>query len=232
MKKITQLVVFLFLAGKIFSQDGGSTKITIFQPGGVKTEDEKKPPPLKNLIKWNYSLVTRGVFLLNYELILSDKLSGEVGAGLTYRDFIFEVLKHSEFIDYTNTKVNFAFEGALRFYPKGNKNFEGLYLSPAISYRSYSFAPQQELYGSYFGYNNSFSPGYNFLDLQLKFGYQYESWWLDDLTTDFYIGFGYRSATVKYYEVNTNSYSNAVTAVTKTDSYPQALLGFKIGIAF
>jgi len=232
MKKATQILLFIFLSGKIFSQDGSSTKITIFQPGGVKAEDEKKPLPNTNLIKWNYSLVTRGVFLMNYEFILTDKLTGEAGVGLTYRDFIFEVMKYDIITNYKNAKVNFAAEAALRFYPKGSKNFEGLYLSPGISYRKYSFDAQQQLYGNYSGYSNTFYPGYSFTDIQIKFGYQYESYWIDDLTTDFYIGFGYRNAMTKYYELSSGNYNTVVAPVTKNDSYPQPLFGFKLGIAF
>jgi hypothetical protein len=238
MKKIAYILVLIFLSECCFSQENNTTKITIFQPGGVKAEDVPKPPPNTNLIKWNYSMLSRGVFLMNYEFVLTDKLTGEAGVGLTYRDFIYETMKNESLLEYRNPKVNFALEAALRFYPKKHDGFEGIYLSPAISYRKYAFDKQVELYGNgnYAGYSSTFYPGYSFVDLQFKFGYQYESWWVDDMITDFYIGFGYRSATSKYYELSTvnggYSSSTIITPVTKSESYPQPLFGFKLGVAF
>jgi len=238
MKNSTLFFLLFLIGSNVFCQEGGATKITVFQPGGVKEEDVPKPPTLTNLVKWNYCVATRGVFLMNYEFPLTAKISAEVGLGLTYRDLIYEAMKNDLMIEYQNPNVNFAIEGAFRFYPKGNKGFEGIYLSPTISYRKYSFDPQVELYGgnNYSGYNSTFSPGYSFVDAQFKFGYQYESSWIDDVIADFYIGFGFRNVTAKYYELySTNSSFGSFTdirAVTKTDSYPQPLFGFKLGIAF
>lgn len=234
MKKALLSFLLAILLGTAFSQEGDPVKITVFQPGGVKQDDVPKPPPIMNLVKWNYSVVSRGVFLMNYEFILNEKFTAEAGAGISYRDFIYEVAKREIFLEYRNPNVNFALEGSFRFYPKGNKGFDGIYLSPTLSYRKYSFDPQMELYGNgYAGYNSAFNPGYSFMDLQVKFGYQYESWWITDLIVDFYLGFGYRNVTAKYYELSSGSnYSTNITPVTKTDSYPQALLGFKLGIGF
>lgn len=237
MKRIAALFFFIAVSCRIYSQDGGSTKITVFQPGGVKADDTPKPSPRTNLVKWNYCILTRGVFLMNYEFALNNKFTAEAGAGLTYRDFIYEAVKGEVFNEYKNAKVNLAVEGSIRFYPKDHYDFEGIYLSPGISYRKYSFDNQKALYGNgyYPGYDNAFNPGYSFMDMQFRFGYQYESWWIDDVITDFYVGFAYRNATSKYYELssaNNSSSSTVITPVTKKDSYPQALLGFKLGIVF
>lgn len=237
-KKILSLWLLVGLCSPVCSQEGSSTKITVFQPGGVKQEDVPKPPPLTNLVKWNYSVTTRGVFLMNYEFVMTERLTCEVGAGLTYRDFIYEATQNSMLLEYRNPNVNFAVEGGFRLYPKKHIQFEGIYLSPVVSFRKYSFDPQKELYGggNYAGYDPSFSPGYSFLDAQFKFGYQYESWWIDDVTTDFYIGFCLRNATAKYYELyELNTFfgsSTEIRPVTEADSYPQPLFGFKLGLAF
>jgi len=217
----------------MFSQEGSSIKITVFQPGGLKTEDTLKPPPSTNLVKWNYCVLSRGVFLMNYEFVLNKKFTVEAGAGLTYRDFIYESVKNEFLQEYKKPKINFAVEGAIRFYAKDHYHFEGVYLSPGISYRKYSFDKQEELYGNgnYAGYSYTFYPGYSFVDMQFKFGYQYESWWIDGVTTDFYIGCAYRNATSKYYEVaSLNNNSTVISPVTKKESFPQILFGFKLGV--
>lgn len=233
MKKVIHVFLFIFLSGKLFCQDGTTTKITIFQPEAANLDDQQINK-YRNLIKWNYSLLTRGVFLMNYEYSFSDKFTVEGGLGLTYRDYIFEWIKQDVFTDYTGAKANFCGEAAIRFYPREHNDFEGVYLSPVISYRKYSFNNQEERYSTVVGYNSTFLPGYSFLDFQFKFGYQYEGWLSWDVVSEFYIGFAYRNVTFKYYEQQEPAPGSSFSyytykATTKKESYPHPLLGFKLG---
>lgn len=231
--RVALLSFLQFLIGGFLSaQDGSSTKITIFQPGNTSTVTATPTPEDQNLVKWNYSLLSRGVFLLNYEISLQDKITAEAGLGVTYRDFIFEVVRFDSVLEYKNVKTGLAVEGCIRFYPKGHKYFEGIYLSPGISYRNYKFGPQSQLYRTYSGYNPAFEPGYDFMDVQVKFGYQYESYWTD-LMADFYIGFGYRNATVNYYQLySVNSFTTGISPMRAKLTFLQALFGFKVGVSF
>jgi hypothetical protein len=212
MKKIAGLLFPFFLSVTCFAQE----------------ED-----PQNGLIKWHFSLVSRGMLLMDYEFALNNKFTAEVGAGATYRDFIYEENVNNAFLDYRKPKANIGVEGALRFYPNGHEDFEGVYLSPCISYRRYLFSPQKELYGNgnYAGYSSTFSPGYNFLDTQFKLGYMVKGWWFDNMITDISVGFAYRTVQEKHYDliqVNT-MYGTAtdIQPISKTDAFPQFLFGLK-----
>ncbi len=105
-----------------------------------------------------------------------------------------------------------------------------------VSYRKYSLSTEDDV-NSHIPYINTiagFKPGYNFTDLQLKFGYQYESLWDWDVLGDFYFGVASRSATINYY----NEVHDAITGGTqyvstqKRKQLPQILCGFKICFPF
>ncbi len=218
-----------------FSQEKGSIKINVFKPqDNVPTATNSSPGGLnRHNIKWNYSLLGRGVFLMNYEFYLSDKFTGEVGVGLSYRDFIFEFSDDLKpFVNYTTPNVNFCGEAGFRFYPKGFADFEGVYLSPVISYRNYTF--KENLSSSSINSATILESknGYNFIDLQFKFGYQYESLW-SDLYADLYIGLALRNLT-QTYDVSTVDMNGTYykVPVKESKSYPQALVGIKLGLPF
>ncbi|MBI2271571.1 MAG: hypothetical protein HYU69_14600 [Bacteroidetes bacterium] len=225
------LISSLLFSQFIFAQ----TKITVFQPSQpipVNRVDSARFVD-RNLVKWNYSLLARGVFLLNYEFYISDKFTGEAGVGLTYRDIVFEMMKEGNFLDYGTPVVHLCGEAGIRFYPKDFDNFEGIYLSPMVSYRSYSFEKATNNNTVSSGNVNGFKPGYNFLDFQFKFGFQYESLWNLDILGDFYVGFALRNATVsQLVEIQNNNNTTTYQPSTSTTMYPQPLCGFKLGIPF
>gem|GEM_PF-3223020 len=226
------------IASADYVQGGASTKITIFKPEDNKPTNvgTLQNNPDLHCLKWNYSLLTRGIFLMNYEFQFQKKLAAEVGLGITYRDLIFET-SHSSYFDNTSFKANYNFcgEAGIRFYPRDFDDFEGLYLSPMISYRKYSLTLQDGYSNNpYINTISSFSPGYNFVDIQLKFGYQYESLWDDDILGDFYVGVAFRNATINSYSEVHNSTTGGTDYVsTQTKiQFPQLLFGFKIGVPF
>src|ERR1700722_9966426 len=98
-----KLLIMLFMAFSLYmqGQNNGAT-IHVFTPNEQNTVTP--PPPTrahkdsmrkmdKNCIKWNWSVLTRGVFLINYEIYISNNLTAEVGVGICYRDFLFEFTK-------------------------------------------------------------------------------------------------------------------------------------------
>jgi hypothetical protein len=253
-KKIL-FIPFIALCISSQAQNNGAT-IHVFQPNEPNTSYSTVTQVHKdsmrhmdrNCLKWNWSVLTRGVFLFDYEIYLGSNLSLEVGAGITYRDFLFEWTKTiggdtiQQFSSNTNTSdfgtatPKISGEAGLKYYPSGFDNMEGIYLEATISYRSYSFPNPG--YTPVVG-GNGYVPGYNFLDEEFKFGYD-ASRWFSDFTTEFYIGIGIRNATVNtYQDVSVYSLNNiypvtseAYKPITLHATYPQPLLGFKIGYTF
>ena len=245
MKTLLIFLVVLMSTWRVYSQNNTSARITVFKPG----DNSNGPKQLShkdslaghdhNCIKWNCSLLVRGVFLVNWEFRATGNLTVELGLGLTYRDFIFEAT-HSDMADNNGNTIGFGDnvgepginvcgEGGVRYYLSGFDNFEGIYIAGTISYRPYSFPNSSDiaLYGG------SQVPGYDFLDGQFKIGYQTTGYY-SDFTYDIYAGIGYRSATVKYYGTLTNSNTGQTIGVpqTLTEAFPQLLFGVKIGFAF
>ena len=240
MKIIIPLIFASLFCGWLPAQNEKSAKVTVFKPGteATKSEDPAPTVTLMNVIKWNNYLLLRGVFMINYERKLNDNISVEAGLGLTYRDWIFESTKLGQDLDlfasnFNKPIIKLATEFGLRYYPNGHDNFEGFYLSPMVSYRGYGFETQGLNSGTYPlpGATNN-KPGYTFVDLQAKIGYQFESFFSWDILRDFYVGVGYRNAFVKQYVETTTSTSqgNLTTAnFTKSQMhFPQILAGLKI----
>ena len=177
----------------------------------------------RTCIKWNYSLLPRGVLLFNAEQVTGNYLSIEAGAGLTYRDYIFEMslydFYYTDFSEETN--IGYAVEGGLRIYPSGSDDLYGFYINPAISYRSYSIT-------SIYSVSKTYDLGYEFLDIQFKIGYQDEGW-MWDVYYDYYFGVGYRKAA--YWELVENG-NNLPEKVQMQREIPQLLMGIKIGVPF
>jgi len=242
------LLIFITISSIAFSQDAGTTRIQVFKPadGSPKDVTPKDSASMAdhNVIKWNYFLLGRGVFLINWEFRVTGNLTAELGLGLTYRDFVFEFSKYQLFgtqnssgVDATSPwadctpKVNPCGEAGLRYYLTGFDDFEGFYISGALSYRPYTFtaAPITDPNTIQVG---SITPSYSFLDFQFKVGYQIQSR-SSSFTYDSYIGVGYRSADMKYYNsvLETNGMIENV-ATSGNQSFPQFLFGAKIGYTF
>ncbi len=192
----------------------------------------------KNCIKWNWSVLTRGEFLLDYERYLGGNFTLELGIGVTYEDFLFEATYNSTSGDFS-TNPNYGSpspglggEAGLKYYLTGYDNMEGLFLEATISYRPYSYS--NAIFKPATG---SVIPGYDFLDEQFKFGYS-ESHLLTNLITEFYVGVGFRNATIASYEEELvpgptkNSQTTIYVPQTTHVTYFQFLLGFKLGVPF
>lgn len=234
------IICFLFFCNISFSRNGRSSDLFVFKPKYAKLKVLDKPADISDLqhcVKWNYSLLGRGVFLLNYERMFDPKMTIEVGFGITRRDLFYEAYKGRYYIENADLvpDVGIAIEGGVRFYPSDFEDFEGVYLSPMISYRKYNYTVEKVTSSyTYPVLPSSFNPGYNFLDIQLKFGYQTEDFfnWDLDVLTDLYVGFALRNSTAQYYKLENTGITTLLTPVTKRGQYPQALFGCKIAIPF
>lgn len=253
------------------AQNAPPIKITIYSNDSATTTQVADKPVnygggFKNLIKWNYCLIGRGVLMFNYERHLSNKFTFEAGAGITYADFFFS--SYYEIGNFTRSATNttsnsstgtittkslvpnpfensakrigFAIELSPRFYFEKDE-FQGLYISPYISYRKYNYSLTVEETNSTSYYTNSRTFDdlyYTFLDIGGKMGYQYYFSYNDSFYYDFYIGFAYRSAHVNtlqqtdtqggYYGGSSTTYSEYLQSL----GLLHVMLGAKIGFAF
>jgi hypothetical protein len=230
-KKIILPLIFVFVSIATFSQSKDSTKVIIYEPfKSGQTLDTKKDIKIDaNCLKWNWSLLGRGVFALNYEHLLSTQLSFELGAGLTYRDYFYETGKGEDGIgESSKDKVDLGtyFEGNIRFYP-GEGDLEGFYISPFLRYRSYNIQSLIENYST--SKESYYSNGYKISDVGFNIGVQRESW-LSGVMIDYYFGVAYR------HFVADNSYYDSTKEIVlqeKSDTWQPAItLGCKIGFAF
>jgi len=180
----------------IYSHD--STRV-INSPGD--TAKVVKGQEYKNLLKWNYCLLGRGIFMINYERHLTNILTLEIGLGVTYSDFIFtsfyDVVGSTNSYQTTTTPSGntvttsllsspfenstkhsgMAFELTPRFYVNKDQ-FEGFYVSPYFSYRNYNYSltvqETDNTTGAYVVNSRSFDNlNYSFIDVGGKIGYQY-----------------------------------------------------------
>jgi hypothetical protein len=247
---IKKLLFILFVSICLLSK--GQT-IHVFKPNdpnqsSVETPAHKDSMRMqdKNCIKWNWSLLARGVFQINYEIYLAGNLTAELGAGITYRDFEFEFTKtlgnsNADSIQqfngsssvYGTAGIGYSGEAGLRYYLSKYDNMEGMFLEATVSYRSYSF-PNSTYISQEINTPSSFVPGYKFLDEQFKFGYCASHWW-SDVITEFYVGVGIRNMTANAFVYTMPNYiTNTPQAVGLTfkETYPQPILGFKLGFPF
>jgi len=227
MKNILIFAFTLVYSLSVYSQKSDSSKVVVYEPfkSTESYDSEDVAAEYKNCLKWNMSLVGRGIFLINYERPLIDKLTIEAGIGLTYRDYIFELIRDE--ITYTpygddniTVETGLAFELGPKFYPNGYSNFDGVYFQPLYRYRSYKVFT-----------DNDYDIGYKSTDASFIFGYQYESWnW--DITWDLYFGIAMCKTNYKAYEDDDYSYSYTGKIIDETAKRPILLCGFKIGVPF
>jgi hypothetical protein len=222
------------------------------------TNSSKSDAGLKNLLKWNYTLLGRGAFVLNYERHIANKFTFEFGGGITYSDFIFTTYyeigsmyrrgytpvnssngssQHLLLNPFENSikGTGFAIETSPKMYFEKDE-FEGFYVSPYLAFRKYNYSVTAEDRGA-FGMGNvtrNFDLSYTHSDFGFKLGYQYYFSDIENLYYDFYFGLTYRKATVNTLMVteDQSQYSTTHTPYTQQFGYPAILFGAKLGLAF
>ena len=225
------------------AQDTSKAKVITYDPFNTSTIDTKTDIKIDmNTIKWNVSLLSRGIFLFDYERVITKHLSLEAGIGITYRDYSFEMFNNammsnnSFYLDNNETNTNlvikpgFAFNASPRIYPTDGY-MEGFYFAPIFRFRNYNIQLEDPVFyndstnaDQTFRGSNNF--GYKTSEYGFLIGYQTEqsSWF--DITWDYYFGVSFRNNTYKDLKYKGTS----LTIVDKTSSFPSILFGIKIGI--
>ena len=224
--KIILSLIFVVFTINSFSQTKDSTRVFIYEPfkSGQTIDPKKDIKVNKNCIKWNWSLLARGVFAFNYERLISSQLSYELGAGLTYRDYMYELGQgNDDFID-GSSKVSLGkfMEGSLRFYPKEG-DLEGFFVSPFIRFRNYNIETILE--------DINYSAGYKMTDIGFNIGVQREAWYTGIMVESYFgVAYSYRVADQPY--VDNNGTTSLVIQNKSNKWIPIFTLGFKIGLPF
>ncbi len=232
-----KIILSLILVGctvMLYPQQKDSAKVFIYEPfkSGQSLDVKKNIKVNQNCFKWNWSLLGRGVFAINYERLITSNFSFELGGGLTYRDYMYEAGRGDELFgtgsrsDAKTDKIKLGpyLEGNVRFYPSEG-DLDGFYLSPFVRYRSYNIENMLD--------NKYYNAGYNMTDIGLNIGIQREVY-SSGVLVDSYFGVAYRNriATMPY---SITDYNNTITTVTTVNTntwVPTLTLGFKIGFPF
>jgi len=87
MKRLLIVVFFVMSVSGLFAQNQPGPKVTSYSPFSQKEEEKEDTPgenhELMQNIKFNYSALTRGAFVMGYERALSEQFSLEGDIGLT-----------------------------------------------------------------------------------------------------------------------------------------------------
>lgn len=235
-RTITFLACTFFLLTVRFAHcQDNQIKVKVFdgtpQPKGETAPNTKYNN--KNFLNINPYLLGRGVFAVGYERVLHFKHSLQLDLGLAYRDFVHEATLDQGLGLGSDRKVNVKtgsyLSAGYKFYPKGFHDFDGgFYVSPSVILKNYNLSEDIEYNTSTTTLTATVDRSYSMQEVALKFGYSSESWWFDDLISDFYFGVGSREITTNSYE-NTN---NTLTLTRQTERKPALYLGVKLGFVF
>ncbi|MEX0965976.1 MAG: hypothetical protein WD077_01965 [Bacteroidia bacterium] len=156
---------------------------------------------VKHIFKVNPLNIFIGDFPVYYEHKLDKRLSVEVGAGYTFRNYIFGIWQTTasqvpEFIDIREAEPGFSARASLRYFPnklrEGIYDIEGFYFGPEIQYKAYNMSVLEcdpDFPNRYT--ENTKSEHRNLLDIKITFGYQ--QFYSGNFIVDFYGGIGVRS---------------------------------------
>jgi len=194
-----------------------------------------------NNIKWNFSLLNRGVFALTYERKINDYFSFEVGAGPTYYyDFSYFIFNESfqNSLDVWGDKNEYGpglfLSAAPKFYPKKMDSFNGFFISPTYRYRTYNYTTTRAGWDDHLYYNSkeqTYKRSLKSTDLAFIVGFQWES--LKEVVFSTYFGVGWAMKTydnITYYDGP--FLPNETVLETVNEGLPLLLIGMTVGFAF
>lgn len=229
-KILMMLILPLLLALTLKAQTDSSNKVVVYKPFNLKdtaeVELEKEIIQEKNMLKWNYSMLFRGVFLFNFERYLKRKLSFEIGVGPAFRDFFYELSRENNaYIDNNIiVKTGIMLEGGLRYYPVEG-DMGGIYISGSAKYRKYN-SYSEIILGNAPGY--TVNTGYQMSEVCFIAGKQWE-YYSHRFTYDAYLGVAY--GTSSYNDILQDA-SNLYYAKKITKNAPRILIGCKFCLPF
>lgn len=229
------VLLFLLLKSEVYAQiKVNVTQSTAEQNEGSQIEERKTYMGDRNLLSLKLYSFGNGIGALSYERIINPSNAIQVSGGLTYRDFLSETFGFTRskeietFAEKTIQKTGSYWEIAYKYYFDGYYDFDGYYISPSFSMRSYYFN----------GYKNA-TDFYKMNDASIRLGKMTESYVFEELKANFYVGVGFRGTT---YEKNIDPTDTSPELVGEEtisnnkilNSYwrPALYFGAQIGIGF
>ena len=229
MKQIYLTALFLIIINSVFCQDG--PKVVVFNQSS--SEEPLRTPP--NLFKVSLFEILAGDISLYYERVLSERLSAEVGLGMTIDDYFAGIFSNSIYDDFyfdddRTALMGYSFGLGLRYYPYSAS--DEFYFAPEFKYRYYHSEvnyPYTNNMGQvdYFTDENS----KDFMNFRISVGYVY--FFDDNIFVDYFAGIGVAKFKYTYYssvyDPNTDSFD--YTQITDGRISPRLTLGLKFGFA-
>lgn len=216
-----------FYITKLSAQDG--PKVVVFNSPKV----ERVQSDVQNVLKFSVLEAFSGDFSFYYERILGEKISAEVGLGITLSDYITS-LYNSDINVFDNSYealFGASFSLGFRYYPLFAP--EEFYVSPEFKFKSYN---NNRTYDDGLGNINVGKEKRTVSVGRITFGYHFLV--ENNIFIDFYGGFGIGKIYQNEYKYI--SQTDPITGVS-TGSYdyiegsrlaPRIHLGLKVGIAF
>jgi hypothetical protein len=213
-------------------QGNDSTKIVIYDPFNPnQTVDTKKDITYeKNQIKWNLGMLMRGAFEMDYERVLGDKFTIQAGAGITYLDLMYSVLRDIESIDMSNMKYKYGplLTADMRFYPGSVADFDGFYVSLFYRYRKYNAIETVTSYIDNKTYSTEMTNSHQHSELGFMVGWQTGDYL--DLVYDYYFGIGLSNITKV--SPDRSNYNSLPFEKTEYLKRPVIFMGIRMGFPF
>ncbi len=212
----------------------------------------------KNSLQWNISYMTRGVFSLSYERLISPKAAIQFSVGATSYDiisisdfpssFFEEINPFNDTYDYDTYSYTYdtnepeytdAYQGGafgsigIKVYLRNNVNLKGLYIKPQFRYRNYFLTTNVKDDDN----NIDFDRTKEMNEFGFTIGYQTGGY----LTWNFYIGAGYLmkvsdeiiTETITTYDTWGYEYKTYSHSMKKQkQSIPNPWGGVSVGFAF
>ncbi|PCJ79920.1 MAG: hypothetical protein COA49_10225 [Bacteroidetes bacterium] len=129
------------LFGKKEDKTPTSERVVVYSKVGYNKQYVDRG--LMNLIKVNPLLILNGDIPIYLEHKLNDKLSYEVGIGITVFDYLYNYynssLGYSPYVEQHTPEMGYSFRASLRFYPSNyTKALDEFYIGPEFSHRRYN----------------------------------------------------------------------------------------------
>jgi hypothetical protein len=236
MRILILLLACLFCSINVIGQDTITTKVIVFDQDDMSKFDTKKEYG-KNALKINPLLITSGEIPIYYERALNKSLSAEIAIGITYKDYMGDLLDDSDndFSDSETDQVhpNISFKTGLRFYT-GGEALDGFYFAVEYAKRKYATTKEVTAYSvSSMSLNTLFLKEENSInEFKLIVGSQTHNYW-DNFFVDYYGGVGIKNQDKIVINLEQDALGNDIyQLVPRKKSGPAIYLGLKFGFEF
>lgn len=211
-------------------QAQNSSGVTTFRPFSSEkpATPEKEVKGLENqIMKCHTFLLVRGAFVLGYERNLNDAFSLEAQLGMTYRDFLFELMHDGvgfgEGMEENIESFGGPYLGLAGRYYFNHVFSEGGYIGAVVRNRNYHMKIKTDD-----ALLTRINLNYQMTEFGVFLGYQYEGYYTDAIY-ELYIG---PAISWARYDSFSTTNPGEIEVSRQNVQYPVILFGFNIGFPF